>query len=254
VRSTVFGTYNFKKGQQIEAQPIADAFGDGTQIRELLEIARNCDSRMCVPLTRTPSGGLIRAPDTQLPCGSHSQVSSAAEARSARQVLQKLRDNYAQLENASGSGTIGMDINLEIARAGWAYDTTDFIYVGGGPDKNKPRAAGKARTKGLAKFTDERVSGRGAGICLARKHLYCWITIDLAREGSLTTNPFRSRAASCRPRCSAVRPIRRSPLPPPSSTPDPGPLSRAWVDGLALSFPCGGPAGLRVWAPRRSRR
>ena len=28
-----------------------------------------------------------------------------------KQVLQKLRDNYAQLEAASGSGTIGMDLN-----------------------------------------------------------------------------------------------------------------------------------------------
>jgi CRP-like cAMP-binding protein/Ca2+-binding EF-hand superfamily protein len=73
-------------------------------------------------------------------------------------VLEKLRDNYAQLDAASSSGTVGMDLNLEIARAGWGYDTADFIYVGGSK-KNKPRAAGKARTKGLADFTDEKVKG-----------------------------------------------------------------------------------------------
>jgi CRP-like cAMP-binding protein len=86
-------------------------------------------------------------------------------------VLQKLRDNYAQLDAASSSGTIGMDLNLEIARAGWAYDTTDFIYVGSSK-KNKSWAAGKARTKGLTKFTDKKVRGyQRAGICLACKYL-----------------------------------------------------------------------------------
>jgi Ca2+-binding EF-hand superfamily protein/CRP-like cAMP-binding protein len=44
-------------------------------------------------------------------------------------VVGSLRTNYAQLEEASSSGTVGQDLSLEIARAGWTYDTADFVYA-----------------------------------------------------------------------------------------------------------------------------
>ena len=37
--------------------------------------------------------------------------------------------NYGRLEEASSSGTVGQDLSLEIARAGWNYDTADFVYA-----------------------------------------------------------------------------------------------------------------------------
>jgi calcium-binding protein CML len=44
-------------------------------------------------------------------------------------VVGSLRSNYAQLEEASSSGTVGQDLSLEVARAGWTYDTADFVYA-----------------------------------------------------------------------------------------------------------------------------
>lgn len=44
-------------------------------------------------------------------------------------VVNSLRENYGRLEKASSEGTAGQDLNLEIARAGWSYDTSDFCYT-----------------------------------------------------------------------------------------------------------------------------
>jgi len=41
-----------------------------------------------------------------------------------------LRNNYAMLEAKQSVGDTGSSLALEVARAGWSFDTTEFLYVG----------------------------------------------------------------------------------------------------------------------------
>jgi CRP-like cAMP-binding protein len=57
---------------------------------------------------------------------------SQAKVTSALAVLtvNSLRFNYGQLEAKQNSGDTGSSLALEVARAGWSFDTTEFLYVG----------------------------------------------------------------------------------------------------------------------------
>lgn len=45
-------------------------------------------------------------------------------------IVNSLRNNYRTLETKQSSGSVGSSLALEVARAGWGYDATDFLYVG----------------------------------------------------------------------------------------------------------------------------
>eukprot|EP01052_Picozoa_sp_SAG31_P030497 SAG31_NODE_3132_length_4639_cov_3.668502_3_plen_394_part_00 len=45
-------------------------------------------------------------------------------------IVNSLRNNYRSLESKQASGSAGSSLALEIARSGWGYDATDFLYVG----------------------------------------------------------------------------------------------------------------------------
>ena len=44
-------------------------------------------------------------------------------------VVNSLRANYARLDQSASEGSVGQDLSLEVARAGWTYDTADFVYT-----------------------------------------------------------------------------------------------------------------------------
>ena len=69
-------------------------------------------------------------------------------------VVNSLRGNYGRLEKASSEGTAGQDINLEIARAGWSYDASDFIYAK--PAKSI-REYGRTRKQNLETYVNKMV-------------------------------------------------------------------------------------------------
>ena len=45
-------------------------------------------------------------------------------------TVNTLRGNYGLLESKQSSGGSGSSLALEVARAGWSFDTTEFLYVG----------------------------------------------------------------------------------------------------------------------------
>ena len=70
-------------------------------------------------------------------------------------VVGSLRSNYARLEEASASGTVGQDLALEVARAGWTYDTADFVYA----KKSKSKIQLQGAHGGPHSHLDERIRG-----------------------------------------------------------------------------------------------
>jgi Ca2+-binding EF-hand superfamily protein/CRP-like cAMP-binding protein len=57
-------------------------------------------------------------------------------------IVNSLRGTYQQLEKKQSTGSVGSSLALEVARAGWGYDASDFMYVG----KARP-ASGMARSR-----------------------------------------------------------------------------------------------------------
>eukprot|EP01052_Picozoa_sp_SAG31_P024735 SAG31_NODE_2124_length_6401_cov_2.039829_3_plen_879_part_00 len=69
-------------------------------------------------------------------------------------IVNSLRENYGRLEKASSEGTAGQDINLEIARAGWTYDASDFIFAK--PAKSI-REYGRTRKQNLETYVNKMI-------------------------------------------------------------------------------------------------
>lgn len=84
-------------------------------------------------------------------------------------VVNSLRDNYGRLEKASSEGTAGQDINLEIARAGWSYDASDFIYAK--PAKSI-REYGRTRKGNLDTYVQKMVAGQALNAAVLSPESY----------------------------------------------------------------------------------
>ena len=110
------------------------------------------------------SGTMLAAEDTILLCLFQVDMARLFKAKLVDEnsfmhalgglVVGSLRGNYAQLEEASSSGTVGQDLAFEVARAGWTYDAADFVYA-----KKSSEPVLHGATAGSHTRLDEKIRG-----------------------------------------------------------------------------------------------
>ena len=78
----------------------------------------------------------------------------------------------ALMEEASASGTVGQDLSLEIARAGWNYDTADFIYAKKSKSKVKLQGAGGGPHSHLDERIRQQIQEKAFNATILAAHSY----------------------------------------------------------------------------------
>jgi hypothetical protein len=87
-------------------------------------------------------------------------------------VVGSLRSNYARLEEASDSGTVGQDLALEVARAGWTYDTADFVYAKKSKSKVQIQGASGGPHSNLEDKIRQQIQEKALNATILGAHAY----------------------------------------------------------------------------------
>ena len=87
-------------------------------------------------------------------------------------VVGSLRSNYARLEEASDSGTVGQDLALEVARAGWTYDTAHFVYAKKSKSKVQIQGASGGPHSNLEDKIRQQIQEKALNATILGAHAY----------------------------------------------------------------------------------